>query len=99
MASRWVDLAGLVALFLLIPLARADEAKPTPVVPLVTLHGKMPFGDALQGIRRQTGVPLTDALGKKASEVTLDLDKLHFWRAIDRLAVAANAKVVQSPRD
>jgi hypothetical protein len=78
----------------------ADQPKSADVVvPTVSLSDKMPLRQALKEVQRQSGVILTDTFGKDAPDVALDLDKASFWRAVDAIAVAANAKAVQSGRD
>jgi hypothetical protein len=69
------------------------------VVPTVSLSDKMLLPQALKDVQRQTGVGLTHTLGKDPPDVSLNLDKASFWRAVDAIAVATNAKAVQSGRD
>jgi hypothetical protein len=90
----------LLALPLLAPLASADKPKSAEVVvPLVSMRGTTSVRDAVKDLQRQTGVSISDALGKDAPDVSLHLDRVSFWRAVDSLALAARAKPVQSGRD
>jgi hypothetical protein len=59
----------------------------------------VPLRQALREVRKQTGVVVSDTLGEDAPEVSLDLDRASFWRAIDAIAAASKTKPLQSTRD
>lgn len=61
----------------------------------VTLRGRdVALSQALAEVRTQTGVTVVDARGEKDGPVSLNLDKVSFWQAVDAIALAARAKAV-----
>src|SRR5207302_440749 len=78
-------------LFGLLPVFADTPKSGDVVVPTVSLSDKVPLPQALKDVQRQTGVGLTETLGKGAPDVSLNLDKVSFWRAVDAIAIATNA--------
>jgi hypothetical protein len=75
----------------------AQRPAPAQVaLPSVSLNGKLTVARALAEIRRQTGIAIRDERGEPDQEVTLALERVSFWEAVDALAAAARAKVVQA---
>jgi hypothetical protein len=64
----------------------------------LTLKGNLPLSVALQEMQKQTGNALVDLrprLGQDAPDpmLTLQIDRLPFWEALDRVAQQANLRV------
>ena len=97
--SRLHLLAILIAGLLALPAARSDDAKRGPTlakdVPAksVTLGGKFVLSKALEKLKEQTGIAVRSQ-GQDDPELTLELKKAPFWKALDTLAKEADRRVV-----
>jgi hypothetical protein len=83
----------------LLMLVAVRAGRPTPAkasLPVVSLQGTLTTAKALQEIRRQTGIVVRDERNESGQEVTLDLDRVSFWQAVDALALATRARAVQT---
>ncbi len=58
----------------------ASIAKPSRV----TLKGEMSLAEALQSLEKQTGNRVT-GYQRRGGTVTVDFDKVHYWRALDEI--------------
>jgi hypothetical protein len=87
-----------VAFFLASLLAAAPDSGPAdrpPAPPRVDLRAdQLPLAEALERIRKQTGVTVTDDRGEPAPAISVDLRGATFWQAVDAVADAARARVV-----
>jgi hypothetical protein len=59
----------------------------------------MPVAKALQEIRRQTGIAVTEERSDPNAEVSLNLERASFWQAVDAVAAATRTKPALSSRD
>jgi hypothetical protein len=75
----------------------ADDSKSLPISS-VTVKDRLTLKDALAAVQKQTGnsvIDLRDALGQPAPnpELTLELNGMGFWPALDRIAQQARVQV------
>src|SRR5262245_38806729 len=97
-ASLLLGLLLLLVGWLTVSSAR-QERKDVVHTPVVTIRDSLTPRQALREVRRQTNIAVADSLPEDAPELSLDLAKVSFWRAIDAIAVGAKAKAIQSSRD
>jgi hypothetical protein len=94
----------LLAAILAAAATAAQEQAPAagPAIPhprLVTLRSdKVPLSKALAELARQTGVRVEDRRGEGDPQITINLQGVPFWKALDALAQAAGASVYLYPR-
>jgi hypothetical protein len=80
---------------LLLPLLLAAEPSPRPQASRVSLDAQaMPLGEAAASIARQANIPIDTERAAKDRPVRLKLTNATFWDALDRLARAANQRLV-----
>jgi hypothetical protein len=101
-ARRTLACVALLAPVLLSSLGQADEAAgthPLPAARKVTLQAeKSPLSKVLAELTRQTRIRVEDRSGEPDIPVTIHLEGVSFWQAIDALASAAGRRVYLSPR-
>ena len=89
---RFFTLALLPLPFLLLP-AVADGPPKLPTAKTVTLSGEMTVNEALAALTKQTGIAVTDRRDEPDAKITVHVNKVTFWQALDQIADRTNATV------